>query len=234
MSDESQLQVRRKDDESSLILSSARSNLVARGRRDAALLAVRCDKCGEYKELVFAGCVCASCSDEFDKQWGRSTATDWVLVAFKGPEPPNIERLDSRYYLFQCTGEALDEGTISREELEAAVSSIDVPRWWPLVYVYTKTTHAQMKSHWATCNPPDSLCIGPMTIDEFANEDGDEGAYPNPWSHGRNTVRGVPYVRPATRQEIAHHSLEPTDALSETRSAEAQRLAREWKPKLEE
>jgi TPR repeat protein len=38
MSDESQLQVRPKDAESSLILSSARSSLVARGRRDAAML----------------------------------------------------------------------------------------------------------------------------------------------------------------------------------------------------
>jgi len=39
VSDESQLQVRPKDDKSSLILSSERSNLVARGRKDAAVLA---------------------------------------------------------------------------------------------------------------------------------------------------------------------------------------------------
>ena len=38
MSDESQIRVRPKDGDSSLALSSARSSLVARGRRDAALL----------------------------------------------------------------------------------------------------------------------------------------------------------------------------------------------------
>lgn len=38
MSDESQLQIRPKDAESSLILSSAQSSLAARGRRDAAML----------------------------------------------------------------------------------------------------------------------------------------------------------------------------------------------------
>src|ERR1022692_1498465 len=38
VSDEYQLQVTRRDDESSLVLSSAQSSLVARGRRDAALL----------------------------------------------------------------------------------------------------------------------------------------------------------------------------------------------------
>jgi TPR repeat protein len=38
MSDESQLQLRAKDGDSSLVLSSARSSLVARGRREAAML----------------------------------------------------------------------------------------------------------------------------------------------------------------------------------------------------
>jgi TPR repeat protein len=40
VSDEHQLQITRKDDESSLVPSSARSSLVTRGRRDAALLAL--------------------------------------------------------------------------------------------------------------------------------------------------------------------------------------------------
>src|SRR5262249_39637438 len=81
MSDESQLQVGRKDDESSLILSSVSSSLVARGRRDAALLTAPCNKCRERKELVFAGYVRANCSDALDAKWAASTATDWVLVA---------------------------------------------------------------------------------------------------------------------------------------------------------
>ena len=60
MSDESQLQVHR---ESALILLPARSSLIARGRRDAALLPVPCHKCGERKVLVLVGCVCADCSN---------------------------------------------------------------------------------------------------------------------------------------------------------------------------
>jgi len=77
MSDESQLQVHT---ESALILSGARSNLIARGRRDATLLAPRCNKCGEAKELVFAGCVCAGCSEALDREWASSTASDWLVT----------------------------------------------------------------------------------------------------------------------------------------------------------
>ena len=40
MSDESQLQVRPKDGDSSLTVSKARSGLIARGRRDSAMLTV--------------------------------------------------------------------------------------------------------------------------------------------------------------------------------------------------
>ncbi len=229
MSDESQLQVRPKDGDSSLILSSARSSLVARGRRDAVLLAVSCSKCGEHKELVLAGCVCASCSDALDRQWAGSAATDWVLVAFRGPEPPNIERLDSRYYTLQCVGEVLDDGGISREELESLIST-DTSKW-PLLYVYTETTYEQMKFHWAICNPPDSLCIGPMTVDEFAKEDGDECVHSNPWPHGRNPIRdAVPYVRPATRDECVKKIMnELKQALRERKEelSETHRLAEE-------
>jgi len=80
LSDESQLQVRPKDSDSSLILSSGQSGLAARGRRDAALLAVPCNKCGERKELVFAGCVCGNCSDALDRRWAASAATEWLVT----------------------------------------------------------------------------------------------------------------------------------------------------------
>jgi len=54
-------------------------------RRDESIakegsLAVRCNKCGERNELVFAGCVCASCSEALDRKWGSSTATDWLVT----------------------------------------------------------------------------------------------------------------------------------------------------------
>ena len=203
MRDESHLQVTPKDENYSLNLSKVRSDLIARGRRDAALLAVRCYKCGDHEELVFAGCVCANCSDAFDRQWAGSTATDWVLVAFRGLEPSVIEGIYTRSDYCSCWWEAFDEESISREELEIVISTDD--SWLPLLYVYTKTTFAQMKSHWAKCNPPDSLCIGPITINEFAEKDGDECDYPK-WPHGRNPIRdAVPYVRPALPQEITHH-----------------------------
>src|ERR1022692_1580407 len=54
-------------------------------RRDESIakegnLAEGCNKCGERNELVFAGCVCASCSEALDRQWGGSTATDWLVT----------------------------------------------------------------------------------------------------------------------------------------------------------
>jgi hypothetical protein len=54
-------------------------------RRDESIakegnLAGACNKCGERNELVFAGCVCASCSEALDRQWGGSTAADWLVT----------------------------------------------------------------------------------------------------------------------------------------------------------
>ena len=220
MSDESQLQVRPKGSDLSLSASKARSSLIARGRRDAGTLAGPsslveedkrskpagiCNKCGECKALVFARCVCASCCNALDEQWAGSTATDWVLVAFRGPEPPRMKGIYTRSDNVSCVWEGFIEGDLSREELERAISTDS--SWLPLVYVYSKTTYAHMKTHWATCNPPDSLCIGPMTIDEFTQGD-NGGDYPNPWPHGRAGMHDAfPFIRPATPQEIVHHSV---------------------------
>jgi TPR repeat protein len=55
VTDESRLQVRPKDGDSSLILSSARSSLVARGLRDAAALAGTKDPWSETRRLAEAG-----------------------------------------------------------------------------------------------------------------------------------------------------------------------------------
>lgn len=203
MSDDPGLQVGRKCDEPSLIISPARSSLIVRGRQDAALLVLPCNKCGERKQLVLAGCVCANCSEAFDSQWAGSTATDWVLVAFRGPEPPGREgtRSDS----FSRVWEALDEERTSREELEKLKINSKNNPWWPLLYIYANATYSEVKSYWAKRDPPDSLCLGPMTIDEFARKDGDASVYANPWPLGRAAIRdAVPYVRPATPQEIAH------------------------------
>ncbi len=59
-------------------------------RRDESIakegsLAVGCNKCGERNELVFAGCVCASCSEALDRKWGSSTVTDWLVTRPDNP-----------------------------------------------------------------------------------------------------------------------------------------------------
>jgi hypothetical protein len=140
VSDESRLQVTRKDDESSLVLSSGRSSVVARGRRDAALLAVPCNKCGEHKGLVFAGCVCADCSKALDKQWAGSIATDWVLIA---KQPIEKEGESSWYAASVATRLAVikelkrrevERGTgptgVSPKELAAEAAPIAAPPSW--------------------------------------------------------------------------------------------------------
>jgi hypothetical protein len=107
-----------------------------------------CHKCGEHKELVFAGSVCARCSDFLDSRWLQSeaaTATDWILTAGGTAEPP------ARSY-----------------------------------YVYRNTTYAQMKVHWATwANASDALHFVPALFP-------------------LDTVDG-PSIRPATSKEIVDH-----------------------------
>ncbi len=163
MSDESQLQVTRKDEESALVLSSARSRLVARGRRDASLLAVPCNKCGERRELVLAGCVCASCTDALDKQWAGATANNWVLLT------------------------TFVDNWVLRTALDDAVGA----------YLYRDTAYIQMKSHWATCNPPFSFHIGPATADDLAQM--------RPHLVTRSKRSDTPTIRPATLEEIAEY-----------------------------
>jgi hypothetical protein len=46
----------------------------------------RCNKCGEDEALVFAGCVCAKCSNAFDRQWAGCAATDWLVTRPGDPE----------------------------------------------------------------------------------------------------------------------------------------------------
>jgi hypothetical protein len=102
MTDESQLQTTRKDGESSLSLSSARSSLIGRGRRDAATLTACCNKCGEPNELILAGRVCGDCSDFLDSRWLQSdsaTATEWILVA----ATVSAEQPTCSYYVYRNT-----------------------------------------------------------------------------------------------------------------------------------
>jgi TPR repeat protein len=193
----------------SRVVSQTRYELAARGRRDiAALQNGICNKCGENTRLVLAGCVCAVCSAALDKNWMGSTATDWVLVAFRGPEPPKRDGIYTRSSNFSGAWEGLAEGWgTTKEELEEG-HGLGV---LPFVYLYGDTTYAQMKSQWATCNPPDSLCIGLETVDEFAqyslNRQSQDPAYrayyPSTWLEGRpRSGDVVPYLRPATARDL--------------------------------
>jgi hypothetical protein len=89
VSEESPLQI---TPGSSISLLKARSGLIARGLREAAMLPGPCqdegartrvgicNKCCERRDLVLEGCVCECCGDVLDEHWGHSTATDWVLL----------------------------------------------------------------------------------------------------------------------------------------------------------
>jgi hypothetical protein len=209
MSDDPKLGVVKKEEHSALALSPRRSAIVARGRRDAALMG-ECYSCGQARVLVFAACVCTECIDELDRQWAGSTVTDWVLGTFRGPQPVKAEDGRSRLSEFYCLSEDFD-GPV--EDLEVFTKD----SFWPVLYVYTDTPYEQMKQHWARRAPPDSLCIGPMTIGEFAfgagipraseapcapYEDG-KSLYTSPWPHGRRDFFCfVPFIRPATAKEI--------------------------------
>jgi len=132
--DESQLQVTSTRGDSSLSLST-RSNLIARGRRDADELALRispptreadttarpvgiCNKCGVRDALVLANCVCRTCEDRIEKEWADVAATDWVLVRSRA-----------------ATGWPASPEALYR-------------------YVFRSATFAQMKLRWATCDSP--------------------------------------------------------------------------------
>jgi TPR repeat protein len=197
VSDESHVLVTRKTDESSLILSSARSGLVARGRREAALLLVPCNKCGERSSLVFAGCVCASCSDALDKQWGTCTATDWVLLTnFVTEEQKQrnqkvAEIMQSlKASVAKAKGEQVREGGSLPSPFDGSRATS---------HIYRKTTYAEMKVRWANQEPENEfeLSVGHCRLRDLAN-DNITGAMPSP----------IPLIRPATSAEIACHDLE--------------------------
>lgn len=182
MMGESRLQVRPKDGDSSLILSKARSGLVARGRRDAAMLANPgssmasepdnastadgiCNKCGQFQGLAFAGCVCSDCSDALDKQWAGSTATDWLLTFWDG-------------------------GFVQE-------------------FVFLSTTYSQVKAYWAS--PEQSKMTSYFrgrqpTAEEIAKPGSLWGTYSDPrsadWDASKSSCRGST-IRPATPEEIA-------------------------------
>src|SRR5262249_39640468 len=86
-----------------------------------------CNKCGERKELVVAGCVCRSCSDLLDNQLKTVTATDWVLIAAsseQGLYPPSIVTVMS---VIQGLKDERDRGIGPSGQLAANAAEEDFP-----------------------------------------------------------------------------------------------------------
>jgi TPR repeat protein len=192
MSDEFQLQITPKDEGSSRSLSKVRSHLIARGRRDAGLIAVPCNKCAERKDLVFAGCVCASCSDALDKQWASANTKDWVLVTTYSPFIDIMEALKRTL--------AIKEGKSSLATSAGAIPARREAGTVPNRYIYRDSTYTQMKSHWATCEPPSDFYLGPATSEEVAQARSLSAQQPD-----------TPFIRPATPKEIAEDDARERD-----------------------
>ena len=209
MTDESQLQVRPNDGDSSLTLSTVSSGLIARGRREYSAILARlaswkaeeankvpisegiCNKCGKHDELILAGCVCGSCSDGLDLQWANSTATDWVLVITSRETPIVLDimaALNRRLALKQKGAELSGDCAIDTHR----TASGDHNR-----YIYRNSAYAYMRAHWATCEPPADFCIGPATPEDVVTA----GSL---WAN-RSMLPDTPFIRPATAKEIAEH-----------------------------
>jgi hypothetical protein len=200
MSDESQLQIRPKEANSSLSLSKVRSELIARGRRDAATLGARCNKCGEAKELVLAGCVCASCSDALDEQWVRANTTDWVLITTYSPFIDIMEALKRTL--------AIKGGKEQPGDVTGAIPARREGGSVPNRYIYRGSTYTQMRSHWATCYPPSDFYLGPATPEEVAQAKSLSAM----WAKQPDT----PFIRPATPEEIAEDDAKERDKQQDT------------------
>lgn len=184
-------------------------------RTMASMTVGTCNKCGERKELILAGCVCRSCSDSLDEQWAGSTATDWVLVAKRSEDRENREPSSA-----PDIGEGIKKSIAEREaknfppqlglmsqllctssDAELFDSAFDAPDR----YVYRNTKYSQMKLHWATCNPPDDLNIGSPAPEEVAKMRSISVAW---------LKRPYPsLIRPATPEEIAKHDAMRRDEL---------------------
>lgn len=57
--------------------------LILEGEHDLMRRGV-CNKCGERRELVLAGCVCDNCRQALDAEWEAAAASDWVLTGVAG------------------------------------------------------------------------------------------------------------------------------------------------------
>lgn len=138
------------------------------------LAAVPCNKCGERRELVLAGCVCATCSRVLDNLWGNSAASDWVLIGTH--EAP-------------AWALSVYERISTPERLEEWLSTL-------FLHLFRNTSYAEMKTCWAKwVRGSSGQSQGPASPDEIALL---RRLCPA-WAVGRD----IPFIRPATLAELS-------------------------------
>jgi AAA+ superfamily predicted ATPase len=139
-----------------------------------------CNKCGEQKELVLAGCVCSGCVDRLDREWASSTATDWVLICWNGKLLPSCEYIGS--------------GSIAET--------------WPSYTVYRNTSYARMKLLWATWSEQIRMENGrvpPSATSSRSNWQPDPDEVQSLWQIW-STKPDAPFIRPASADELRLHN----------------------------
>lgn len=140
-----------------------------------------CNKCGERKELVLAGCVCCDCSDMLSRQWSKSTAIDWVLIR-------PAEKIDQ---IMSDLKDSLGPGpTLGKDDDADAEPSF-------ARCIFRNTSYAEMKSRWAKRDDGGSMYLGRATPDELSQLMSMFGTSPK---------RPDSFIRPATYEEIADHN----------------------------
>jgi AAA+ superfamily predicted ATPase len=191
------------------MLIEGASGVPERQRTSLLMAVANCNKCGEQRDLVVAGCVCASCGNALDQQWATSGATDWVLIA---APVESREEYPLSVRGFIGVGKALTElwakeggppeepkpavgrrrmfpplhllGMVS-PDAEVLISGGSFSR-----FVYGNAAYAEIKTLWAVSNPPDEFDMGPPAAEEMAKIE--------------SGLLIPPYIRPATAEEAAH------------------------------
>jgi hypothetical protein len=122
---------------------------------------------GEHKQLVFAGCVCASCSEAFDRQWAGSAVTHWLVtmpVSFLA-DADGEKGLVMDLVLLDTTYEQMKEHSWAANDRESRHVGFFRLR------LVTSAELAHLKSHWnpAVWSLISGAClVRPATSEEIA------------------------------------------------------------------
>jgi TPR repeat protein len=199
LSDESQLQVRPKDSDSSLRLSRVSSGLIARGLRDAEAIARQVDPLSETRRLAEEGHAYAQFNLGLAYYHGQGVPQDYVEAVKWYRKAAEQGNAMAQYNL----GNAYYYGRVPQDYVEAA-------KWYRKAAEQGNAT-AQYDLGYVYCHGqgvPQDYVQAHMWMDLAASAS--TGDDQNKYSSGRDAVAAK-----MTPQQLA----------------EAQRLAREWRPK---